>query len=105
MIVSTRGRYALRIMIDIAENGGGKYIPMKEVAAPASTTPMTRYHTISGIMTLTSKYRSSQVTSQEIPEITAISAIISRVRFVRMESLGEPTRFIASPPYSPHRAW
>ena len=32
MIVSTRGRYALRIMIDIAENGGGKYIPMKEVA-------------------------------------------------------------------------
>lgn len=32
MIVSTRGRYALRIMIDIAENSNGNYIPMKEVA-------------------------------------------------------------------------
>ena len=32
MIVSTRGRYALRIMIDIAENSSGKYIPMKDVA-------------------------------------------------------------------------
>ena len=32
MIVSTRGRYALRVMIDIAENGNGRYIAMKEVA-------------------------------------------------------------------------
>ncbi len=33
MIISTRGRYALRVMIDLAENCNGKYIPMKEVAA------------------------------------------------------------------------
>lgn len=33
MIVSTRGRYALRLMIDIAENSGGAYIPMKEIAS------------------------------------------------------------------------
>ena len=32
MIVSTRGRYALRVMIDIAENGSSGYIAMKEVA-------------------------------------------------------------------------
>ena len=32
MTVSTRGRYALRMMIDIAENSDGSYIPMKEVA-------------------------------------------------------------------------
>lgn len=32
MIVSTRGRYALRVMIDIAENSGGEYIPMKTIA-------------------------------------------------------------------------
>ena len=32
MIVSTRGRYALRVMIDIAENSSGNYIAMKEVA-------------------------------------------------------------------------
>jgi Rrf2 family iron-sulfur cluster assembly transcriptional regulator len=32
MMVSTRGRYALRVMIDLAEQGGGRYIPMKSVA-------------------------------------------------------------------------
>ena len=32
MIISTRGRYALRVMIDLAENGGGEYIPMKTIA-------------------------------------------------------------------------
>lgn len=32
MIVSTRGRYALRVMVDIAENSDGGYIAMKEVA-------------------------------------------------------------------------
>ncbi len=33
MVVSTRGRYALRVMLDLAENGGDGYIAMKEVAA------------------------------------------------------------------------
>ena len=32
MMISTRGRYALRVMIDLAENTENKYIPMKEVA-------------------------------------------------------------------------
>ncbi len=32
MMVSTRGRYALRVMIDLAENYGTGYVPMKEVA-------------------------------------------------------------------------
>lgn len=32
MLVSTRGRYALRVMIDLAENQGDEYIPMKAVA-------------------------------------------------------------------------
>ena len=32
MMVSTRGRYALRVMIDLAEHSTGEYIPMKEVA-------------------------------------------------------------------------
>ena len=31
-MVSTRGRYALRVMIDLAEHSTGKYIPMKSVA-------------------------------------------------------------------------
>lgn len=32
MIISTRGRYALRVMIDLAENGNGEYIAMKKIA-------------------------------------------------------------------------
>ena len=33
MIVSTRGRYALRVMIDIAEHPNETYIPLKSIAA------------------------------------------------------------------------
>ena len=32
MMISTRGRYALRVMIDLAEHAGDGYIPMKKVA-------------------------------------------------------------------------
>ena len=32
MLISTRGRYALRVMIDLAEHRNGTYIPLKEVA-------------------------------------------------------------------------
>ena len=33
MIVSTKGRYALRVMIDLAEHQSDKYMPLKEIAA------------------------------------------------------------------------
>lgn len=33
MMISTRGRYALRVLIDLAEHQNSEYIPMKEVAA------------------------------------------------------------------------
>ena len=32
MMISSRGRYALRVMIDLAEHDDGAWIPMKEVA-------------------------------------------------------------------------
>ena len=32
MMISTRGRYALRVLVDLAEPGGG-LVPMKDVAA------------------------------------------------------------------------
>ncbi len=32
-MISTRGRYALRVMIDLAENQSDKYIPLKDIAA------------------------------------------------------------------------
>ena len=33
MIVSTKGRYALRVMIDLAERRTDRYTPLKEIAA------------------------------------------------------------------------
>ena len=33
MTVSTKGRYALRVMIDLAEHQAERYVPLKEVAA------------------------------------------------------------------------
>ena len=32
MMISTRGRYALRVLIDLAEHAGSGFIPMKDVA-------------------------------------------------------------------------
>ena len=32
MTVSTKGRYALRVMVDLAEHASGDYIPLKAVA-------------------------------------------------------------------------
>ena len=32
MLVSTKGRYALRVMVDLAEHNTGEFIPLKEIA-------------------------------------------------------------------------
>ena len=32
-MISTKGRYAIRVMIDLAEHDQGKYIPLKDIAA------------------------------------------------------------------------
>ena len=31
-MISTKGRYAIRVMIDLAENGNDGYIPLKDIA-------------------------------------------------------------------------
>ncbi|MBQ0052371.1 MAG: Rrf2 family transcriptional regulator [Treponema sp.] len=51
MIVSTRGRYALRVMIDLAENASAGRIPLKEIAERQDISQ--KY--IESIMTLLSK--------------------------------------------------
>ena len=33
MIISTKGRYALRVLLDLAERRSGDYIPMRDIAA------------------------------------------------------------------------
>ena len=32
-MISTKGRYAIRVMIDLAQNNTGSYIPLKDIAA------------------------------------------------------------------------
>ena len=51
MIVSTRGRYALRVLVDMAENSGNDRIPLKEIAERQNISQ--KY--IEAIMTLLSK--------------------------------------------------
>ena len=36
MIVSTKGRYALRVMVSLAQRAGEEYIPLKEIAEEES---------------------------------------------------------------------
>lgn len=38
MKISTKGRYALRVMIDLATHNTGEYIPLKEIAARQEIT-------------------------------------------------------------------
>ncbi len=33
MKISTKGRYALRFMLDLADHGDGRYVPLKEISA------------------------------------------------------------------------
>ena len=51
MKISTRGRYAIRVMTDIAENGKGEYSPLKDIAERQGVS--LKY--LEGIMLLLSK--------------------------------------------------
>lgn len=53
MIVSTRGRYALRVMIDLAQNQKNGRIPLKEIAERQQISQ--KY--IESIMTLLAKHK------------------------------------------------
>ena len=51
MIVSTKGRYALRVMLAMAQRGGEEYIPIKEIAEQEGISQ--KY--LESIMTILSK--------------------------------------------------
>ncbi len=51
MIVSTRGRYALRVLVDLAENMEAGYIPLKDISSRQNISQ--KY--MESIMTLLSK--------------------------------------------------
>ena len=72
-MISTRGRYALRVMIDIASNQGDGYVPMKEVAARQGLSlkyleqiipPLTGHGLIKGIQGKGGGYRLTKEPSQ-----------------------------------------
>ena len=73
IMISTRGRYALRVMIDIASNQGDGYVPMKEVAARQGLSlkyleqiipPLTGHGLIKGIQGKGGGYRLTKEPSQ-----------------------------------------
>lgn len=39
MMISSKGRYALRVMLDMAEQGGDSYLPLKDIAASPEYFP------------------------------------------------------------------
>ena len=51
MMVSTRGRYALRVLIDLAERGTGEFVPLKDITEKEGISK--KY--LESIMTLLSK--------------------------------------------------
>lgn len=51
MMISTRGRYALRVMIDLAEQGSTSYIPLKDIVERQNISK--KY--LEGIMSVLSK--------------------------------------------------
>lgn len=51
MLISSKGRYAIRVMIDLAENSKGEFIPLKDIAVRQGISQ--KY--MESIMTLLSK--------------------------------------------------
>lgn len=51
MLISTRGRYALRVLIDLAEHTGGGYIPLRDIVKRQDISQ--KY--VESIMTMLSK--------------------------------------------------
>ena len=65
-MISTRGRYALRVMLDIAANQGDGYVPMKDVAKRQGLSlkyleqilpPLTRNNLVTGLQGKGGGYR------------------------------------------------
>ena len=72
-MISTRGRYALRVMIDIASNQGDGYVPMKDVAARQGLSlkyleqiipPLTSHGLIKGVQGKGGGYRLTKEPNQ-----------------------------------------
>ncbi len=73
MLVSTKGRYALRVMIDLAEHQGDNYVPLKEIAGRQNISEkyleailkvLVREHMLTGLRGKGGGYRLSKAPEQ-----------------------------------------
>lgn len=73
MMISTKGRYALRVMLDLAENQADGYIPLKEIAARQEISEkylesilktLVREHVLTGLRGKGGGYRLTKVPDQ-----------------------------------------
>ena len=78
MMVSTKGRYALRVMIDLAQNQTDGYLPLKEIAARQNISEK-----IFG--TVSSKYLSTTISSLVCAEKAADIASLDPQRNIQLE--------------------
>lgn len=65
MMISSKGRYALRVMLDLAEQGSNKYISLKDIA---ERQDISRKY-LESIMTELSKMSLSKVPSEKPADI------------------------------------
>lgn len=74
-MISTRGRYALRVMVDLAMNQGDGYVPMKDVAARQDLSlkyleqilpPLTRNHLVEGVQGKGGGYRLTKAPNEYV---------------------------------------
>lgn len=65
MMISSKGRYALRVMLDLAEQGSNKYISLKDIA---ERQDISRKY-LESIMTELSKTSLSKVPSEKPADI------------------------------------
>ena len=84
MKVSTKGRYAIRVMLDLALNNTGEYIPLKEVAERQGIT--LKY------LEQISYYLSVQDISR-VREVTVVDiSWLRSLKIIRLETLLELQR-------------
>ena len=53
MLISTKGRYALQVMIALASHGGGEFVPLKSIAEEQNMSASGKY--LEAVITVLSK--------------------------------------------------
>ena len=71
MKISTKGRYALRVMIDLAINSNGKYISLKDIAKRRKIDPTNRPFFFASLINLLNEYLHASIIDEDYTPISA----------------------------------